>query len=116
MIVIKLLPRGKTQPLCDRPLELLNHSRNRRGEHCSSFLRRADSQQQMDMVGHDHIVVYADRAVVLRDGSDGFIRCLSVFRERNVLWTSNALPYGLLPEPIASFPCAEGEKVRPRGA
>lgn len=71
VIVKALLPYCSAELLCDNSSQLLNNVGYRRGEHCSPVFIASNTQQQMNMVRHDHVFLNNIHGIVDLDAGDG---------------------------------------------
>lgn len=74
------------------PFELLHYSGDRRGDHWSSVSIGIDLQQQMNVVGHNNVVVNGYGGVVLGNLAYCLLNNKPILGK---LRTSDARPYGI---------------------
>ena len=80
MIVKTLLPYRKAKLFGNDTLQMLDHVRYRRGEHCSPVVIGTYTQQQVDMIGHDDIFFGNSGRVALGQAQNSLLDCLPVWR------------------------------------
>ena len=90
VVVKKLLPNGMTDLFGNDPFELLHYSGDRRGDHRSSVSIGIDLQQQMNVVGHNSVVINGYGGVVIGNIAYCLLNNKPIFGKSR---TSNARPY-----------------------
>ena len=77
MVVKQFLPDESAELFCHISLHLLDHSRNRRGDHWSSVFVSVNLQNQMDVVWHYRVMIYGNCGVMVFDVLDCLLYDLS---------------------------------------
>ena len=77
MVVKQFLPDESAELFCHISLHLLDHSRNRRGDHWSSVFVGVDLQKKMNVVRHHNIMVQSNRGIIVFDVLDRLLYDLS---------------------------------------
>lgn len=106
MIVEAFLPYRPACPLRGISLHLLDDRRYSRPRQCPSTIVCTDLQQQMNMIGHDHIVFHFNGIITLRNLRNCILHDPAPGRKLSIL--------RIFPKKIHTVPGANRNKVRGR--
>ena len=115
MLVIGFLPKSRSGPHRCPPFHLPNNGNKRRGGNLPPVVIRIDTENQVDMIRHDDIIINENRWIDSRNAFYSGINDFSISGEMQFWRAADSRPYGDVRQNAPPVSCAYGDEIGARG-
>ena len=113
--MIGFLPKSRLGLYRGPPFQLTDNGTNRRGGNLPPVVIRIDTENQVDMIGHDDIIINENRWIDSRNAFYSGINDFSISGEMQFWRAADSRPYGDVRQNAPPVSCAYGDEIGARG-
>ena len=111
MLVIGFLPKSRSSPHRRPSFHLPNNGNKRRGGNLPPVIIRIDTENQVDMIRHDDIIINENRWIDSRNAFYSGINDFSISGEMQFWRAADSRPYGDVRQNAPPVSCAYGDEI-----